>query len=142
MLLQAAEQVAGEVKRDYEQQLTQLRAQYEERQCLLLTELRKKQRQSADIKTAIAETKVKLAKVKEEKAKAGHESNRLSALIVQSPERMKTEIASMKTQLTQVRLEIASIKTQLRSGRLSYTCMCTADWWLAQSSMMCMRTCL
>ena len=40
--------MAGEVKRDYEQQLTQLRAQYEERQCLLLTELRKKQRQSAD----------------------------------------------------------------------------------------------
>ena len=63
---------------------------------------------------------MKLAKVKEEKAKAGHESNRLSALIVQSPERMKTEIASMKTQLTQVRLEITSIKTQLRSGRLSY----------------------
>ena len=43
---QASEQAAGEAKQDYEKELTQLRAQYEERQCLLLSELRKKQRQS------------------------------------------------------------------------------------------------
>ena len=61
-----------------------------------------KQRQSADAKTAIAETKARLAKVKEEKAKVTGESNRLSELIVQSPERMKADTDRMHAQLAQV----------------------------------------
>ena len=51
MRRQASEQAASEAKQDYEKELTQLRAQYEERQCLLLSELRKKQRQSGDAVT-------------------------------------------------------------------------------------------